>query len=332
MNSSPLVNLAAIQKARATIAGKVHLTPVTTSSGLGRMFGCQFFLKEELFQRTGSFKVRGALVRIDALTREEPGRGICTVSAGNHAQGTALAAQLAGIPCVVVMPVNAVRSKVEATRHYGAEVILHGDLTTIFERVRHVEQEENLVFVHPFDHPDIIRGQGTVGLELMEEVPGLDVVVVPIGGGGLISGVAAAVKGLSPTTRVIGVEPFGADAMWRSLQTGQPEHLERLDTIADGLSAPFAGEHTLAHVSHLVDDVVRISDREIVDGMRLLLSRCKIMAEPAGAAATAALAAGKIPGLTPRMKVAAIVSGGNIDLARLAELISPEAPSESVVS
>jgi threonine dehydratase len=332
VNTSPLVNLAAIRQAREIVAGKVHHTPVASSTGLGKMFGCRLFLKEELFQRTGSFKLRGALVRIASLSPAELRRGVCTVSAGNHAQGTALASQLAGLPCVVVMPVNAVRSKVEATRQYGAEVILHGDLTTIFQRVRSVEEEQNLVFVHPFDHPDIIRGQGTVGLELMEDLPDLDVVVVPIGGGGLASGVAAAVKGLSPRTRVIGVEPFGADAMWQSLQSGRPERLERLDTIADGLSAPFAGENTLAHISHLVDDVVRVTDEEIIHGMRLLLSRCKIMAEPAGAATTAALAAGKIPGLTPQTRVAAIVSGGNIDLAQLASLLRPETPPESVVS
>jgi threonine dehydratase len=332
VNTASLVQLAAIQQARELIAGKVHHTPVAPSSGLGRMFGCRFFLKEELFQRTGAFKLRGALVRIASLSPDELSRGVCTVSAGNHAQGTALAARLAGIPCTVVMPVNAVRSKVDATRHYGAEVILHGDLTTIFQRVRSVEEEQKLAFIHPFDHPDIIRGQGTVGLELMEDLPDLDVVVVPIGGGGLASGVAAAVKGMSPGTRVIGVEPFGADAMWQSLKSGRPERLERLDTIADGLSAPFAGEHTLAHISHLVDDVVRVTDAEIVTGMRLLLSRCKIMAEPAGAAATAALAAGKIPGLTPQTRVAAIVSGGNVDLAQLAALIHPETPPESVVS
>jgi threonine dehydratase len=332
VKTSSLVNLAAIRQAGEIISGKVHRTPVAQSTSLGTLFGCRLFLKEELFQRTGAFKLRGALVRIASLSPAELSRGVCTVSAGNHAQGTALAAQLAGIPCVVVMPVNAVRSKVEATRHYGAEVILHGDLTTIFQRVRSVEEEQNLVFVHPFDHPDIIRGQGTVGLELMEDVPDLDVVVVPIGGGGLASGIAAAVKELSPRTRVIGVEPFGADSMWRSLRSGRPEKLDRLDTIADGLSSPFAGENTLAHISHLVDDVVRVTDQEIVHGMRLLLSRCKVMAEPAGAATTAALAAGKIPGLTPETRVAAIVSGGNIDLTQLAALLRPETPSESVVS
>ncbi len=332
MNSPSLVTLSAVKRAQEQISGKVHHTPVKSSASLGRMFGCNLFLKEELFQRTGAFKLRGALVRIAALSAQERRQGVCTVSAGNHAQGTALAANMAGIPCLVVMPVNAVRSKVDATRDYGAEVILHGDLTTIFERVHQEEKDRNLTFIHPFDHPDIIAGQGTVGLELMEDVPDLDLVIVPIGGGGLASGVAAAVKGLSPGTRVIGVEPFGADAMWQSLQSGRPETLARLDTIADGLSAPFAGERTLAHISRLVDDVVRVTDQEIVTAMRLLATRCKIMAEPAGAAATAALAAGKITGLTPRSRVAVIVSGGNIDLGRLAELLAPDRPLESVVS
>jgi threonine dehydratase len=322
MNQKHLVSLEEIRRARVTIAGHVHRTPVASATGLGRLCGCRLFLKQELFQRTGAFKVRGALNRLAGLSPEERRRGVCTVSAGNHAQGTALAARLAGAPCVVVMPANAVRSKLEATRDYGAEVILHGDLTQVFDRVRQVEEERGMVFIHPFDHPDIIAGQGTVGLEMMEDLDDLDVVVVPIGGGGLISGVAAAVKEISPGTRVIGVEPLGADSMWRSLRSGRPEKLERIDTIADGLSSPFAGEWTLAHVQALVDDVVRVSDDEMVEAMRLLLSRCKILAEPAGAAATAALIAGRVGGLgDERTRVAAVVSGGNIDLSRLSELL-----------
>ena len=322
MSDTPLVDLGAIRKAGQVVADRVHRTPVASAAGLGRLAGCRLSLKLELFQKTGSFKIRGALNRLAALPEPERRRGVCTVSAGNHAQGVALAARLFDTPCTVVMPENAVRSKVAATRDYGAEVILHGDLTTIFERVKQVEEEQARVFIHPFDHPDIIAGQGTVGLETMEDLPDTDVVVVPVGGGGLASGVAAAVKAIAPACRVIGVEPYGADAMHRSLRSGKAEKLASLDTIADGLSAPFAGELTLAHCQALLDDLVRVSDEEMVTAMRLLLERCKILAEPAGAAATAALLAGRISGLGDGVSVAAIISGGNVDLGRLAELLS----------
>ncbi|MFQ5671047.1 MAG: threonine/serine dehydratase [Acidobacteriota bacterium] len=328
MKKSDVVDLEMIRRARQQIASRVHHTPVLSATGLGARIGCRLHLKAELLQRTGAFKIRGALNRLALLTDQERTHGVCTVSAGNHAQGVALAARIHEIPCVVVMPSGAVRSKVEATRGYGAEVILHGDLTQVFARVRQVEQERGMVFIHPFDHPGIIAGQGTVGLELMEDLPDLDVVVVPIGGGGLASGIGVAVKSISPATRVVGVEPFGADSMWRSLQSGHPEKLDTIQTIADGLSAPFAGELTLAHVRRYLDDVVRVTDEEIVAAMRLLLERCKLLAEPAGAAGTAALLSGRIPGLTGTTRVAAILSGGNIDLDQLSTLLGQKPPAE----
>ncbi|MFQ5768530.1 MAG: threonine/serine dehydratase [Acidobacteriota bacterium] len=324
MGPQRLVGLEDIRAARGVIAGNVHRTEVASSAALAHRTGCKPFLKQEMFQRTGAFKIRGALNRLASLSARQRAAGVCTVSAGNHAQGVALAARMAAIPCCVVMPENAARSKVEATEGYGAEVILHGDLSQIFPRVRQVEQERGMTFIHPFDHPRIIAGQGTTGLELVEDAPHLDIVVVPVGGGGLISGVAAAVKAVSPGTRVIGVEPYGADAMWRSLQSGKAERLERLETIADGLSAPFAGELTLAHVQALVDDLVRVTDDEMREAMGFLLSRCKLLAEPAGAAAAAALLAGKITWPAgPAPTVGLILSGGNIDLARLAALLGP---------
>ena len=323
MSASGLVQLEAIRAAADRVAPRVHRTPVTSAAGIGRLAGCRLSLKLELFQKTGAFKIRGALNRLASLSAAERARGVCTVSAGNHAQGVALAARLMGnTPCTVVMPENAVQSKIEATRAYGAEVILHGDLTTVFARGKQVEAEENRVFIHPFDHPDIIAGQGTVGLETMEDLQDVDVVVVPIGGGGLASGVATAVKSMAPNCRVIGVEPYGADSMHRSLRSGKAEKLASLDTIADGLSAPFAGELTLAHCQAHLDDLVRVSDDEMVAAMRLLLERCKILAEPAGAAATAALLAGRIGGLGDHVHVVAIVSGGNIDLNRVAALFT----------
>ena len=323
MSAPDLIHIDTIRAATTRLAGRVRRTPVTSATSLGRLAGCRLSLKLELFQRTGAFKIRGALNRLGALSAAERARGVCTVSAGNHAQCVALAARLLdNTPCTVVMPEQAVRSKVEATRAYGAEVILHGDLTTVFARVKQVADERNQVFIHPFDHPDIIAGQGTVGLETMEDLQDVDVVVVPIGGGGLASGVATAVKSMAPHCRVIGVEPFGADSMHRSLASGKPEKLEAIDTIADGLSAPFAGELTLAHCQAHLDDLVRVTDDELVTAMRLLLERCKVLAEPAGAAATAALLAGRIAGLGDHVHVAAIVSGGNIDLDQVARLVA----------
>ena len=323
MSSPSLVTLADIRRAREATAPHLHHTPMATSATLSAMTGCRLTLKQELFQKTGSFKVRGALNRLSVLSDDEKRRGVLTVSAGNHAAGVAWAARLYSVPCTVVMPNHAPRSKLEAVRGYGAEVILNETgFEGIFERVKAIEAERGLLFIPPFDDPRIIAGQGVVGLEIVEDFPEPDLVVVPIGGGGLMSGVAAAVKAASPGTRVVGVEPFGADAMWRSLQSGRPERLERIDTLADGLSAPFAGELTFAHVRALVDEVVRVTDAEIVAAMRLILTRCKLLVEPAAAAATAALLAGRVGGITSDLRVVAILSGGNVDPERLGGMLS----------
>ena len=320
-STTPLVTLDDIRRAREVGAAHLHRTPMAASESLSGLAGCRLTLKQELFQKTGSFKVRGALNRLSTLTAEEKRRGVLTVSAGNHAAGVAWAARLSGAPCTVVMPNTAPRSKLEAVRAYGAEVILNETgFEGIFERVRAVEAERGLLFIPPFDDPRIIAGQGVVGLEIVEDFPEPDLVVVPIGGGGLMSGVATAVKAVSPRTRVVGVEPVGADAMWRSLQSGRPERLEQVETLADGLAAPFAGELTFAHIRARVDAVVRVTDAEIVQAMRLILTRCKLLVEPAAAAATAALLAGKVPGIAPDARVVAILSGGNVDPERLGDL------------
>lgn len=318
-----MLDLAAIRAARDRIAGRVHLTPTITASRLGQRAGLQLVLKCENLQKTGSFKVRGALTKLSSLGAEERARGVVTVSAGNHAQAVAWAARAAGggIHAVVVMPETASPAKVEACRGYGAEVVLHGTSgIQAFEHAHVLERERGLVFVHPFDDEVVCAGAGTVGLELMEQVPDLDAVIVPIGGGGLISGVATAVKEISPRTRVYGVEPKGAPSTRMSLDAGHAVRLESLNTIADGLAAPMTGEVNYEIIRRYVDDVVLIDDDVIVQGMRELLVSTKLLAEPGGAAAVAALLARAIP-VRENARVAAVVSGGNIDLAKLATLL-----------
>jgi threonine dehydratase len=252
------------------------------------------------------------------LSPEDKQKGVITLSAGNHAQALAWAATQSGIPSTVVMPAASVRSKVEATQMYGGEVILtEGDLLGICLAV---QKERDLTLVHPFDDPMIIAGQGTVGVEILEDVPEVDVVVVGVGGGGLISGIATALKAKKPEVKIVGVEPEGASAMTQSLQRGEPVHLDRIDTVADGLAAPFAGQHTLAHVQAYVDDMVIVSDQEIVEAMGLILERCKVVAEPAAASTLAVLLSGKVS-LQRGSTVVCVLSGGNVDRERLKALL-----------
>lgn len=311
---SDLVTLEDLRAAQRVLAGQVHRTPMTTSTYLGERAGVRLSLKLELFQKTGSFKPRGVLNRLHHLPAEARAKGVISLSAGNHAQALAWAAARAGIAATLVMPATARQSKIDATRGYGAEVILtEGDLLGTCLALR---DERDLTLVHPFDDPFVIAGQGTTGMELLEDVPDVEVVLVSVGGGGLISGVAAALKLQRPGIRVIGVEPEGAAAMTRSLARGEPVHLDRLDTIADGLAAPFVGVHTLRHVQAFIDEVVLVSDAEIIAAMGLIMERVKVVAEPAAAAAVAALLAGR-PALPPGARVATIVCGGNVDRADL---------------
>ena len=313
-----LVSLDDIRAARGLIGDRLHRTPIMTSAWLAARSGARVTLKLELFQRTGSFKPRGVLNTLATLTRDERARGVISISAGNHAQAVAWGASAIGVRSTIVMPASAVRTKVEATRGYGGEVIqTSGDLMSTALDIQH---ERNLALVHPFDDPRIIAGAGTVGLEIAEDVPDVDTVIVGCGGGGLLSGVAVAITNLRPHARVIGVEPTGANAMAQSLARGEPVRLASTSTIADGLAAPFAGKHTLAHVQALVERIIELDDSEIVTGMRALMERCKILPEPAGAAATAALLSGRID-IRPGEHVVAIVSGGNVDLERLRRLL-----------
>ncbi len=316
-----MVTLEDIRAAREVVYGPLSRTPLLRSTTLGERTGTRAFLKAECLQRTGSFKTRGATVRVAHLTAEERERGLVAVSAGNHAQAIAFAATAAGVRSTVVMPETAPRAKVEASRRYGAEVILHGTVYDAFDKAEELRRERGLVYVHPFDDPHIIAGQGTVGVEIVEDLPDLDAVVVCVGGGGLIAGIATAVKALRPGVRVVGVEPTGAACVTEGLARGEAVFLDGVDTIADGLATPTTGELVLEHVRAYVDDIVLVDDAEIVAGIGFLLERAKLLAEPAGAAATAALLAGKVD-LPEGSRVAVTVSGGNIDITRLCQYLT----------
>jgi threonine dehydratase len=300
-----------VHAARDAIAGRLHHTPTFTSRTLSDLMGARVRLKAELFQRTGSFKPRGVLTNLAALSSDEKARGVIGISAGNHAAALAYGAALEDISALVVMWRGASAQKIEATRGYGAEVDLAATGPgEAFDRLAELTADSGRTLVHPFDSPATIAGQGTVGLEIVEDVPDADVVVVPIGGGGLIAGVATAVKGLRPTARVIGVEPEGSNAMRAALDSGEPVRIDPV-SIADGLNAPFAGDNTVPIVKELVDEVVLVTEDEIADGTRFLYGRAKLACEPAGAAATAALLARKVPHEQGE-SVVVVVSGGNV--------------------
>jgi len=308
------------EDARARIAGSVHRTPLLLSRTLSERVGAPLYLKCENLQKTGAFKVRGALHRLLMLTDAERARGVVTISAGNHAQAVAWAGNAAGVRAVVVMPEGASRAKVEASRGYGAEVVLHGDAKAAFARAYELAEERGLRFVHPFDDEEVVAGHGSCALEIVEELPDVSMVVVPVGGGGLSSGIAAAIAAVRPGVDVWGVEPEGADAMSQSLAAGRAVHLDRVDTLADGLAAPMAGELNHALLAAHARGVVTVSDARIVEALRLLLERTKLLAEPAGAAGLAGLLSGAVP--TPTGPAAIVISGGNVDMATLSRLLA----------
>jgi threonine dehydratase len=309
-----------ITAARERIRPHVHETPVVTSTRLGNAAGgIHLRLKCESMQRTGSFKARGALNAMMQLTHAEKARGVVTVSAGNHAQALAWASALVGAECITVMPEGASRSKIEATQGYGGKVeLVGGERQRAFERAQQIASDGR-VMIHPFEDPRVAAGQGTVALELLEQCQELNTVVIPIGGGGLIAGMAVAIKSIKPDVRVIGVEPEGAATMRRSLDAGTPQNISP-NTVADGLAAPMVGEMTLDAVRRYVDDVVLVTDEDILSAMRHLLSYAKLVVEPAGAAAVAALLTGKVA-MERGSHAAAVISGGNIDLERLKTLL-----------
>lgn len=318
-NTDRLITKAEIVAAGKVIASRLHRTPVQTSTYLSDTLGVALYLKMEMFQKTGSFKTRGVLNRLKHMTEAEKKKGVITLSAGNHAQAVSWAAAEAGVPATVVMPKGAVQAKIDATRGYGGQIILtDGDL---LQTCMKLKEERDLMLIHPFDHMDTIAGTGTVGQEIIEDVPDIGLIVVGVGGGGLISGVAAAAKMHRPDIRVVGVEPEGAPTMTRSLNQGSPAHLTEVDTIADGLAAPFVGAHNLRHVQAYVDDIVLVADEDIAMAMAIILERCKVLAEPAAAASVAALLSNKIP-IGDTRSALCILSGGNIDSIRLSQLLS----------
>jgi threonine dehydratase len=312
-----LVGLDAIRSAAEALRGVAVRTPLLPSPWLTEERGHEVRLKCESFQPIGAFKLRGAYTMVSRLGEEARRRGVVTYSSGNHAQAVAFAARAFGIRAVIVMPENAPPVKVEGTKRLGAEVIEEGT-TSEARRIRAeaVQAERGLTMVPPFEHPDIIAGQGTVGLEILEDWPDVETVLVPIGGGGLVSGVAAAVKRQRPDVRVVGVEPVGAPAMRRSLDAGEPVTLDRIDSIADGLVPVRPGDLTFAHTLELVDDVVLVDDAAIREAAAGLLLRGKLLVEFSGAASVAALRSGDWGG-----RVAAVISGGNIDPSRIRELL-----------
>lgn len=316
-----MVTLDDVLKAHRGLEGRVRRTPLLSSTQFEQRVGVPVYLKLENWQRTGSFKVRGALTKVAALGPAERERGVVTASAGNHAQAMAYASTAEGVSCTVVMPAAAPAAKVEATRGYGANVVLEPDRMQLFTTLERIAEEQGATLVSPFDDPYVIAGQGTVSLEILEDLPEVGTIVAPIGGGGLLAGVAVAVKSQRPDVRIVGVEPEGAAAMYRSREAGRPMQLEEINTIADGLAAPFAGEITFPLIDQYVDDLVLVSDDEIRQAMFLLLERCKVLAEPAGAAALATLLTGKA-NVRPDAPAVAIVSGGNTDVANLSQLLA----------
>ena len=314
-----LVSVDTIREARRLLESVVRKTPMEHARDLEAPHGGPVYLKCENLQRTGSFKIRGAYTRIHGLTEEERARGVVAASAGNHAQGVALAASLLGANATVFMPERAPLPKLAATRGYGADVHLHGDvLEDALVKATAFAEQTGAVFIHPFDHPDIIAGQGTVGLEILEQVPDVATVVVATGGGGLVGGVASALKAERPEIRVVGVQAEGAAAFPLSLSAGNPVRLDRMQTMADGIAVGEPGPITFDHVRSLVDDVVTVGEESLSRAVLLCLERRKLVVEPAGAAAVAALL--EHPGVF-EPPIVAVLSGGNVDPLLLLQII-----------
>ncbi len=315
-------DLAPIHAAREVIAARLVRTPVQRIDGADldpRLAGLRLVFKLEMLQRTGSFKIRGVLNKLAALTADEKARGVVGMSSGNHAQALAYGAGLEGIPATVVMPTYAVAYKVDATRAYGAEIVMceANGLLACYQRV---QDERGLTPVHPFDDPLIIAGAGTAGLELLDDAPELDVAVVSAGGGGLLSGMATAIRLTEPATRIVGAEPAGACAIRRSLDEGKLVFLDAVDTVADGLAPPFTGELVLDRIRRYVDDVIVVSDEQILEALRLAIEKLRVVVEPSAVAGLAALLNGKID-VAPGSTVGVMLSGGNINAERLKELL-----------
>jgi threonine dehydratase len=312
-----------VKSAARRLNGIANRTPVVTSRTFNERAGCEVYFKCENLQRIGAFKFRGAYNALSRLSTGAKAGGVVTHSSGNHAQGIALAARLLGISATIAMPSDAPASKLSATRGYGAEVILYDRQTQ--DRAQVTEKlvsERNLTLIHPYDHPHIMAGQGTVALELLEEVPDLDLLVAPVGGGGLLSGCATAASALKPSIRILGVETENSNDWWLSFRQGDRIKIPPPDTIADGMRTQQPGQLTFPVVRQKVEDIVLVSDQQVVETLRFILLRMKILVEPTGAVGPAALLYRLVD--APGSKVGVIISGGNIDAALLAQLVSQE--------
>ena len=311
-----------ILRAQEVLSGTIRKTPLQTSRTFSDLTGTNLFLKLECLQVTGSFKARGAFVKISSLSDKRAGHGVIAASAGNHAQGVAYAAALKNIPCTIVMPQNASPAKVAATRSYGAKVVRRGgDYDDAWAAAQEIAKTDNTTIVHAFDDPEIIAGQGTIGLELLEDLPDVDRVYIPIGGGGLASGIAIAIKSRKPNIKIIGVESNAFPAMKESVAKGSIQPTKRGYSIADGIAVKKPGELTHKIISNYLDDIVLIDDVSIVKTMFLLMERAKLVVEPAGAASLAYLLSNGGP-ISSKDKVVAILSGGNVDMYLLGQVVA----------
>ena len=314
-----------VSAAADILSGVAHKTPVMTSRTLNAMAGCEVVLKCENLQRVGAFKFRGAYNALSRLSESQRKAGVLAYSSGNHAQAVALAARLMDMRATIVMPANAPTVKLEATRGYGAEVVTYDPATQVREQVaQELASARGLAMIPPFDHPDVIAGQGTAALELMQQVEGLDVILAPCGGGGLLSGTAIAVKHVLPKSRVIGVEPAGADNGGRAFSSGKIEVVEHPDTFADGLRPKALGDHTFAVISKLVDQMVTVSEDDFRQALEFLWSRMKLVVEPSGAVALAPVLLRHL-GLEGK-RVGVILSGGNADIGAVADWLRSSKP------
>ncbi|WP_455464592.1 threonine ammonia-lyase [Candidatus Hodarchaeum mangrovi] len=316
-----ILTLKDIEAAQQILKGNIKRTPLTHSTTFSKMTNCEVYIKYENLQKAGSFKIRGAYNKIANLTEAQRKKGVVAVSTGNHAQGVALAASMFKIPSTIVMPIGAPIPKVEATKGYGGRVILFGDS---FEEAsieaQGVGKREGYTLVHAFDDPYIVAGQGTIGLEIFEDLPDVDVVICPIGGGGLISGIATAIKSKKPECRIIGVQSKVMDAAYRSFKEKKLIYTEKGNTIADGIAIKSPSNFTFSHIMSLLDDIVLVEEEEIANAMLLLLERCKSVGEGAGAVALAALLYKQIT--KENEKVVLVVSGGNVDITMLSRIIT----------
>ena len=309
-----------LQHIAGAIAPYLHRTPLWRSTTLSQMAGVEVYLKAELFQKTGSYKPRGMLWSLLSMTPEQRARGVITFSAGNAAQGLAYAGKLLNAPVTVTMPATASPSKAQATREYGANVILHGNAQECLAKCREIAAEQQLTFISSYDDLALMEGHATLGLEVVEDLGEFDAVIAGVGGGGMLGGIALALQACDSKAELIGIEPEGAPAMRRSFEAGHAVSLDSVNTIADGLAAPSAGARCFEIARPRTREIALVNDQEIADAMRLLMGRCKLYAEPAGSAAVAGLLSGRVQ-LRPGSTVVCVVSGGNLDFQRLKALL-----------